>query len=220
MKKIILFLLLLCTASFAQITVVGDTTDLKNIKESGVVLLEQFGKGNTSGGGFFHRIDSTYTEGRDAFDYYVAGYQWARIGYVEYAEMYINSLDTTSLTTDSVYYTINGWTDGNVDGITTTDSTITLNSDAYYAFTASFSYTATDSVKYQIGLYKNNTADAQSKLDFEVADNSTAIQNLTISGIVYSDGNDIFKLKVAIRQNNTAKEFIIRQANLKFIKIN
>ena len=83
MKKIILFLLLLCTASFAQLTVVGDTTDLKNTKESGMVILEQFGKGNTSGGGFFRRIDSTYAEGTNAFDYYVAGYQWVRLNLVD-----------------------------------------------------------------------------------------------------------------------------------------
>jgi len=77
--KIIVFLILLYSVGFAQITVVGDTTDLKNTHGSGVVLLEQFGGGNLNGGGFFRRIDSTYAEGVHAFDHPSSGKQWARI---------------------------------------------------------------------------------------------------------------------------------------------
>jgi hypothetical protein len=84
MKKVILFLLIMCGISTAQyITTVGDTTDLKLLKGSGIVLLEQFGKGNLNGGGLFRRIDSTYAEGTNAFDYPYAGSQWARINLVD-----------------------------------------------------------------------------------------------------------------------------------------
>ena len=238
MKKIILFLLLLCTASFAQITVVGDTTDLKNIKESGVVLLEQFGKGNTSGGGFFHRIDSTYTEGRDAFDYYVAGYQWARIGYVEYGSMFLNSQDTVTIVTYSTYYTIGtikqindsttldfNMNSGYTDGVTITDSSATLISDAYYDFNAHFSFYAKDSILYSIALFKNDVIDTTIHVFVEYFDSldtdSTLTQNISFGGVVYSDGNDVFKIKIAaIETSITNEKFIIRKANIRYRKIN
>lgn len=70
----------MCFAQFAEIYVVGDTTDLKNYGGSGVVLLDQYSGDDVTGGGLFHRIDSTYTEGSYAFDYTTEdGYQWARI---------------------------------------------------------------------------------------------------------------------------------------------
>ena len=79
MKKIILFLFLLYAGLFAQIRVVGDTTDLKLSSGSGIILLEEFGAGNRSGGGFFHRVDSAYVEGINAFDHPSTGYQWVRV---------------------------------------------------------------------------------------------------------------------------------------------
>ena len=81
--KRILFVLMLYGSLFAQIHVVGDTTDLKLYDGSGIVLLEKFGAGNTIGGGLFHRIDSTYAEGVHAFDYPSAGLQWARINLID-----------------------------------------------------------------------------------------------------------------------------------------
>ena len=116
---------------------------------------------------------------------------------------------------------INGFSAGQVNGVTYTDSSATLVSDAYYSFDAHFSYTASDSVKYKIGLFKNGTIDATGiEEEFQVADNSTNIQNLSLSGIVYSDGNDVFALKVEILENQTSKEFIINQAIIRFVKHN
>lgn len=62
MKKILFFLVLFCSLLYAQgvprmITVVGDTTDLKLISGSGIVLLLQFAANNKNGGGLFHRND-------------------------------------------------------------------------------------------------------------------------------------------------------------------
>lgn len=226
MKKILLLFFLMCGIVFAQgrarmIIVVGDTTDLKNTSGSGVVLLQQFSANNLNGGGFFHRIDSTYAEGRDAFSHPDGALlQWARIGYVEYGEMYIASPDTTSLTTDSTFYLINGFASGNVDGVTATDSAITLSSDAYYSVSVNISYTASDTVKYQIALFKNDVQESDITQDFEVVEGSTAIQNISLNGIVYSDGNDVFKLKVAIMDAKTGKEFVVRKANWKVVKLN
>lgn len=204
-----------------MVTVVGDTTDLKLTHGSGIVLLLQFSANNKNGGGFFHRIDSTYAEGRDAFAHPDGElYQWARIGYVEYGNIYINSPDTTALALDSTFYLINGFKSGNVDGVVCTDSSITLNSDAYYSISIPISYTASDTVKYQIALFKNNVVDRTMIQDFEVVAGSAAIQNLTLSGIIYSDGNDVFKLKVAIWDSKVNKKFIIKQANWKVVKLN
>lgn len=64
------------------IPVYGDTVDLKNSTESGVVLLMQYARGTETGGGFFKRIDSTYAEGTYAFDCTrMPTYQWLRLGY-------------------------------------------------------------------------------------------------------------------------------------------
>lgn len=84
--KVVLFLLLLFPIPiYSQyIKVVGDTTDLKNYDGSGIVLLEQYG-GSTpdvTGGGLFHRIDSTFSEGVHAFNHPYTGYQWARIQWI------------------------------------------------------------------------------------------------------------------------------------------
>jgi hypothetical protein len=223
MKKIILFLLLLCAASFAQITVVGDTIDIKLNQGSGVILLEEFGKGNHSGGGLFHRIDSTYAEGRDAFDYYVPGYQWARIGYVEYSEQYISTQDTVVIATDSTYYLVDFWSDGYIDGATTSDSSVTLISDAYYTLDANFSFQAQDSTLYSIAVFVNDVLDTSIHVltNYDNTDDEAEIRNVTLSGIVYSDGNDVFKVKIAaLEASITDVPFIIRKANIRYKKIN
>ena len=69
MKKI-LFLLLIPFAIYGQITVVGDTIDLKNTKGSNILLMQHYASGTNNGGGFFIRVDSAYIEdGTNAFDY-------------------------------------------------------------------------------------------------------------------------------------------------------
>lgn len=224
MKRFLVLLFLIATLTQAQVIntylpIVGDTTDLKKLDYSGICLLQHYAAGTLNGGGFFLRIDSTYVEGKDAFNYPHSGYQWARIQYYEFVEKYISSLDTTTLTTDSTFYTIKKFSSGDIVGVSSTDSTITLGSDAYYNFNANFAYTATDSVSYKIALFKNNVIDNQLSQEFQVADNSTLIQNLGLSGIVKSNGSDVFKIKVEILDNQTNKKFIIREANVKFIKI-
>ena len=106
MKKIILFMFLLCGISYAQfqkIYVATDTTNLKAYDGSGIVLLDKYGAGDVTGGGLFHRIDSAYAEGSFAFDYNTLdGFQWARIGLID-----------PSPTLNSV--TVNG--DANVDSL-------------------------------------------------------------------------------------------------------
>ena len=238
MKRIIFFLFVLCTISFAQIRVVGDTTDLKITSGSGIILLEEFGAGNRSGGGFFHRIDSTYAEGRDAFNHPSAGYQWARIGYVEYGSMFLNSQDTVTIVTDSTYYTIGtikeindsttldfNMNSGYTDGVTITDSSATLISDAYYDFDAHFSFYAKDSILYSIALFKNDVIDTTIHVFVKYFDaldaDSTLTQNVSFGGIIYSDGNDVFKIKIAaIETSITNEKFIIRKANIRYRKIN
>lgn len=85
MKKILFLLLLMPLIAKAQmITVVGDTTDLKNHAGSRMVLLEHYAAGTMNGGGFFIRVDSAYIEnGTNAFDYPYDGYQWARLNLVD-----------------------------------------------------------------------------------------------------------------------------------------
>jgi len=83
MKLILIFLISFISIT-AQIKVVGDTTDLKNTYGSGVVLLEQYGRGDINGGGFFHRIDSAYSEGTFAFSYPTDNCQAVRMNLVDY----------------------------------------------------------------------------------------------------------------------------------------
>ena len=100
MKKL-LFLLFapFILAQSSNIPMYGDTTDLKASTHCGVVLLEQYG-GSTwdvTGGGLFHCIDSTYSEGSHAFDHSRSGKQWARIG--AFGTMTATTLTSTTLTT-------------------------------------------------------------------------------------------------------------------------
>ena len=120
----ILFLLLLSSTLFAQFKVVGDTTDLKNTHGSGVVFLEEYGKGSLDGGGFFHRIDSTYDEGIHAFGYPYDGYQWARISLIDqYITLGSNDNDVliwntsgyTPINQDSLWTLINAGTDSSLN---------------------------------------------------------------------------------------------------------
>ena len=83
MKKI-LFLLLIPFAIYGQITVVGDTIDLKNTKGSNILLMQHYASGTNNGGGFFIRVDSAYIEdGTNAFDYPYDGSQWVRLNLVD-----------------------------------------------------------------------------------------------------------------------------------------
>ena len=110
MKKTLFLILVFASVSFAQLklVIVGDTTELKQTQGE-LALLRQFGN-SAVGGGLFERIDSSYAEGVDAFNHPYPGSQWARIKYYEFVEKFISSPDTTSLTTDSTFYTINGFT--------------------------------------------------------------------------------------------------------------
>lgn len=82
MKKLLcLFLFALPLFAQVSIPVVNDTTELKALYSSGLVLLKQYGKGDQTGGGFFMRIDSTYDEGTYAFNAVTTGQQWVRMGY-------------------------------------------------------------------------------------------------------------------------------------------
>lgn len=86
MKKIfslLAFIVLLGFASYAQemIKVVGDTTDLK-VTDGNLVLLLRYSGSTENGAGLFRRIDSTYAEGTNAFDYPYSGYQWVRINFL------------------------------------------------------------------------------------------------------------------------------------------
>lgn len=84
MKKILLMLVLFTVYAQAQISVIGDTTELKTTQGSGVVLLLQYYHDANVGGGLFKKIDSTYTEnGTIAFDHPYQGSQWARMNLVD-----------------------------------------------------------------------------------------------------------------------------------------
>lgn len=108
MKKILLFLIFIffidASAQYQKIMVVPDTTILKATEGNILVLLTQFAAGNTSGGGLFSRIDSTYAEGKHAFDYSgLDGLQWARIGLIDqYVEP--TTTDNTALIWDTDAY--------------------------------------------------------------------------------------------------------------------
>ncbi len=118
---------------FAQFKVVGDTTDLKNYSGSGVVFLEEYGRGSLNGGGFFHRIDSTYDEGVHAFSYPYDGYQWARISLIDqYITLGANNNDVLIWVTngykpinqDSLWTLINAGTDSSLNyyGVVVTEN--------------------------------------------------------------------------------------------------
>ena len=124
MKNIIKFAFLFCLigSSYAQqrIPVYGDTTDLKKSTESGIVLLLEYGKGNHTGGGFFMRLDSTYSEGTYAFDCSnMPTYQWVRIGYPS-SYFLASTIATATITTANVS-TLNATRLGS--SITSKDST-------------------------------------------------------------------------------------------------
>jgi len=101
MKKFLFIFLLIAPFAFGQLLTIhtcSDTTELKNWDGSGVVLLDKYGAGDNTGGGLFHRIDSTYAEGSYAFDYSTLdGLQWARVGLID--------IDPTfqDVTLDSLY---------------------------------------------------------------------------------------------------------------------
>lgn len=82
-----LFLIIFSIPIYSQLLpvhVCSDTTELKAFTGSGLVLLDKYGNGDNTGGGLFHRIDSTYAEGSYAFDYSgLDGLQWARIGLID-----------------------------------------------------------------------------------------------------------------------------------------
>ena len=81
----------------------ADTTELKNYDGSGIVLLDSYGRGDTKGGGLFHRVDSTYAEGYFAFDYKkLNGLQWARIGLFSPVVSAGENVFTTTATKDTV----------------------------------------------------------------------------------------------------------------------
>lgn len=100
MKWLLLSLLFVSFASgqLRPIYTCVDTTELKNHAGSGIVLLDSYGNGDVTGGGLFHRIDSTYAEGSYAFDYVgLDGLQWARIGLID-PEPIFNTLTVTGAT--------------------------------------------------------------------------------------------------------------------------
>lgn len=119
--RFFLFLLLTPLAFSQYIKVLGDTTDLKTYDGSGIVLLEQYGgvTWDVTGGGLFHRVDSTFAEGTHAFDYPYEGFQWARIQWIgselsAFNDLYANTFSleedvsigtgafTTTATSDTV----------------------------------------------------------------------------------------------------------------------
>ena len=107
MKKLILFLLLSIPILGQELQIAGDTTVIKLIASSRVVLLLQFGGStfDTNGGGLFQCIDSTYAEGTHAFDHPWTGKQWVRIQYLGGASASFNSLYTNTLSLDSLVST-------------------------------------------------------------------------------------------------------------------
>ena len=218
--KYLLFILF-AFVSLAQTHVVGDTTDLKNYPGSNAVLLERFGGGDLTGGGLFIRIDSTYSEGKDAFDYSTAeGLQWARIQYPTFAELYISTNDTITLTNDSTYYTINGFSSGNIVGLAVTDSSVNLNTYGYYEIEANISFEASDTAKYVFILDNDGTVDSNAMAIRELVANDTTMQSISIGGVIYSGGNTTVKLKVKVETDTYADEIIIYAANIRFKKIN
>lgn len=85
MKKLILLAVIVWLLPvYAQdIPIIGDTTDLKNHTQKQIVILSHFGGGDETGGGLFRRIDSTYAEGTNAFNYAALdGLQWVRMQYM------------------------------------------------------------------------------------------------------------------------------------------
>ncbi len=87
MKKLLFGIILLFTVSlygqYDYLEILTDTTELKNYKNSDVVLLEKFGAGTRTGGGLFRKLDSAYTEGTNAFNYLgLDGLQWVRLSYL------------------------------------------------------------------------------------------------------------------------------------------
>src|SRR4030066_1786751 len=88
MKRLMILFIVLTGYVLAQptyITIVGDTTDLKNTTGHNIVLLNCFG-GTTpdnTGGGLFQAVDSAYVEnGIHAFDHPESGQQWVRLPYI------------------------------------------------------------------------------------------------------------------------------------------
>ena len=84
MKKLLLIILLFSGYILGQdIPIIGDTTDLKSHTRKQIVILSHFGGGDETGGGLFRRIDSTYAEGTNAFNYEgLDGLQWVRMQYM------------------------------------------------------------------------------------------------------------------------------------------
>lgn len=122
MKWLLFSLLFVPFAAFGQLATIhtcADTTELKNYQGSGIVLLDSYGGGDATGGGLFHRIDSTYAEGSYAFDYAgLDGLQWARIGILDPDPIY-GALKAASLSLDSLISV-------GVDAFTTTATTDTV----------------------------------------------------------------------------------------------
>jgi hypothetical protein len=121
----LLFSLLFVSFTFGQLLpvhVCADTTELKNYGGSGIVLLDSYGRGDATGGGLFHRIDSTYVEGSYAFNYAgLDGLQWARVGILDPAPTYnsITISGNSALTTLS----LDSLVSIGVDAFTTTATT-------------------------------------------------------------------------------------------------
>jgi len=126
MKFLFVFIvaLLLVINANAQITVVGDTLDLKNTKGSGIILLLHYDGNTDNGGGLFIRADSAYVEnGTNAFDYPYDGYQWVRLNLTD---QYVRPASTNYqgllwVTDHYTPYTIAG-----IDSFTTTDVVDTI----------------------------------------------------------------------------------------------
>lgn len=126
MKKNIIFLLFCISLSAQEFKTVGDTATLKTLVWNQPVLLLQYG-GSTfdrTGGGIFQVIDSTYSEGTNAFDHPWSGKQWARIGLIDPTPT-LNSLTitgTATLTTVS----LDSLVSCGVDSFATTAATDTV----------------------------------------------------------------------------------------------
>jgi hypothetical protein len=133
MKKFLFIFSLLFTpfifGQLAPLHICADTTELKNYDGSGIVLLDSYGKGNVAGGGLFHRIDSTYAEGSNAFDYKkLNGLQWARIGVSSVSATITNATVTTATTGTTITdkLSLDSLVSIGVDAFTTTGVTDTV----------------------------------------------------------------------------------------------
>jgi hypothetical protein len=223
MKKILLIILLFSTYMMGQdIPIIGDTTDLKSHTKKQMVILQQFGGGDETGGGLFRRIDSTYAEGTHAFDYAgLDGLQWVRMQYMggemgAFTDLSAVTLTVSGLTTttggylpvaQTVYPTNAVVADSNVIavGVTVVDvGDVGYDSDDFIVLPAIGSVP----VGYEIIIVGNSDGDFELRT---VAASGTKINNVDGDGdtkeYLVTDANTVFIHKVSDAYGWTAHDF-------------